>query len=337
MKKYDITYTREDINSLIVLTPQIKSEPVILDEEKDFFMRKAKSYISKINITELKQSETLTDFVDLDSKNTNTHKTIQFNTLHLKPFIKNEKELGILLFSTIRIKDKITEDDIIKFPMKYTTLRFIPVKKGYDTLYISDSESTIGLVKEFLESKNKKGKKYKFSKSFDNFCVEDSFLPNKAKNYLKIKKNFYNYPAVCFRISNLDKFLEWVSLKINRKVELPSVEEWSYIATNAKTTKYCWGNQTVDQLIEDEEKPENIVYTEDMSMQIKKVKTFEASLTGIYDMCGNVYELVKDDKDEIMVKGNSYTSFVQKSDGYPEVFSDDLNLDTGLRLFYKKE
>jgi hypothetical protein len=327
--RYNINLTPKNITNMIIISPKIYSERVYLGEEREYVHRKVKSYISKINITDLQQSETLTNFTDLSSKTKNVHKTVKFETLHILPYIDKNNKIGLFVFSSISIKEELSDSDIVKIPFKYTTLNFIPVKQGYKTIFVGDSEVTLGLVKEFL--KGKKTKKY-----FDTYCIEDSELPEEAKDFKNIDKEYYNYPAVCFKVDKIDKFLKWVGKKAQRDIVIPQFDDWKYIATNSDSSDYCWGNKSLDELIEDEEKPENIYFEDsDDSTTIKEVKKFPKSKTGVYDMCGNIYEMVYFDG-ELSFAGNSYSSYIAKSDAEPEAYNDDINPSLGLRLFYIK-
>ena len=53
-------------------------------------------------------------------------------------------------------------------------------------------------------------------------------------------------------------------------------------------------------------------------------------------MCGNVFELTKDEG-ELTYKGNSFSSYIEVSIGEGEVYSQDINSNLGLRLFYIKD
>ena len=135
------------------------------------------------------------------------------------------------------------------------------------------------------------------------------------------------------KVEKVEEFLRWLSNKIQQELIIPSVVDWSYVASNKNQTKYCWGNETMKQLKENGLIPENINYNDEGNTTLKKVKQYKSSKLGIYDMCGNTHELVKDGE-VFMVKGNSYKSDIEKSDEAPMDFGYDLGPMLGLRVFY---
>ena len=330
LKPYNIPLTRETIGVISIVTPKLYSEAVDLNEEKEYINRKVKSYISKLNVSDLKQSETLIDYSDLTSTTKKKHKSIKFETVHFLPYLDKNNQIGLFLFASISIKEELDDDDILEFKFKYDTVKFIPIKKGYKTLFVAQKEVTLGIVKEFLESNS-------FKKSFDQYCIDESYLPEEAKNYKKVSQEFYQYPAVCFKVDNIQKFISWVSKKTKRDIVIPNREDWAYVASNSKTTNYCWGNMEPEELIEEDSLPENI-YIEgiDLESTITKTASYPKSLNGFYDMCGNVFELVLEDGD-LAYKGNSFSSYIEKSTDEAERYSDDINSNLGLRLFYIKD
>lgn len=327
---YNIPITKETIGNVTLLSPKVYSETVQYKEELDFLNRKIKSYVSSVDVTEVKQLETLIDFSDLSSTTKNKHKSVKFETIHTLPFLDKNNKMGLLVFSSISLKDEITDDDLLEFEFENSTMKFIPVKKGYSTLFVAQTELTLGVVKEFL--KRKRTKKY-----FDQYCIDNSFLPEEAKDFKNTPEEFYEYPAVCFKIDKIDDFVSWISKKTQRDMIIPTVEDWSYVASNSGTTDYCWGNQTPEDLEDDGELPENIyLSTNENDSTILPVASFEPSLSGVYDMCGNIFELTLQDG-EFMYKGNSFSSYIELSDGMAEYYSDEVNYNIGLRLFYKKD
>jgi len=110
------------------------------------------------------------------------------------------------------------------------------------------------------------------------------------------------------------------------------------VASNSDTTDYCWGNATPDDLLDEGKKPENIYIDglDEEESTIQKVALYPKSKSGIYDMCGNVFELVIQDG-ELGYKGNSFSSYIEMADGEAESYEDDVNPTLGLRLFYLKD
>ncbi|MCW8838146.1 MAG: SUMF1/EgtB/PvdO family nonheme iron enzyme [Thiovulaceae bacterium] len=325
---YSISINLDELEKMVIITPKLYSEHVALGEEKEFILRKTNSYLSKISVSQVQQSETLNSAYDLKTKNLNTTKLIEYESIHIYPFVKG-KELATLIFSVVELEDKISSDDYVVKNMKYSTIEFVPVNKGFKTIFASTTEVTLGIVKEFLET-------HKQRKYFDSFCIDDSTLPDEAKDFSNIYEDFYEYPAVCFKVEKIDEFIEWISTKINKKVKIPTPDEWSYVASNSNSSDYCWGNDTLEELNLDEVQPENIYYENNEDTFIKPIKQFEKSRLGMYDMCGNVHEFVKDGN-TLMIKGNSYISFIENSNAPAQEYTPELNTMIGIRVFYTKE
>ena len=322
---YGIDLNPDDLEKLVIITPKLYSSYVELGEEKDFVKRKIKSYLSKLTITELAQSETLTNMIDLKTKNLSKSKLIEYESIHFLPFVQGN-ELATLIFGVIKLEDKISEDDLVKKDLKYSSFEFVPIKKGYKTIFASTTEVTLGSVKEFLES-------HRINKYFDKYCIEDSTLPDGAKDFKNLSEEFYDYPAVCFKVQRAEEFMEWLGKKVGKQLRFATPDEWSYVASNANSSEYCWGNATLDELNEDGRKPENIYYKDSQDTFLQPIKKYEKSQLGIYDMCGNVHELVKKG-DQFMIKGNSYISFIESSNAPALEYDDTLNSMIGIRPFY---
>lgn len=327
-KTYNIDLNTNELEKLIVLTPKVFSESVAIGEEKEFIQRKLKSYLSKVNISELQQSETLTNMYDLSTKNLSKQKLIEYKSIHFLPFLKGQ-ELSVLVFGVIDLEDNISEDDHVVKDLQYTSLEFVPVKKGFKTIFASTTEVNLGIVKEFLETN-------KFHKYFDSYCLEDSFLPEEVKDFRDIGEEYFDYPAVCFKPEMVEEFMEWMSERLDKKIVLVSSEDWSYVASNANSSKFCWGNESLNELNLEELQPENIYYENGENTSITPVKQFSKSRIGMYDMCGNVHELVKDNG-IIAIKGNSYISYIEESTALAMEYEDGLSPATGIRAFYIKE
>ncbi len=327
-KEYDIRFNFDELDKLVIISPKIYSEIVDLGEEKEFILRKAKAYINKITINNLTQSETLTDLTDLATKNSDLQKMIEFESIHIMPFVK-DKKLSLFMFSIIEIEEKITEENYVKKEFKYATLEFVPIKREYKTIYALNTEITLGLMKEFLETRRE-------NKYFDKYCLEDSTLPEEAKVITTVTPEYYNYPAVCYKLERIDEIVEWISEKTDKELVIPDVTDWSYIASNANSSDYCWGNHSIKTLNEDGVKHENIYHEDEVDTKIEPVKSYSKSILGMYDMGGNVHELVKS-KSTYMIKGNSFISYIERSNAPAIEYEESLSPSLGLRLFYIKE
>jgi hypothetical protein len=318
------------IGNLIVFEPKIYVENIDYKEEKDFIKRKVRSYISKISINEIKRLDILKNFDDLSSKTEKLYKTIKFNSIHILPFNANNNQLGILIFATASIKSAINEEDFVNIKLKYTNIKFIPLRIESKIIYLAQTETSLGIIKEFLEDK-----KESFEEYFDDFCVEDSTLPDDAKDFNHIGSDFYDYPAICFRVEKIDDFLRWFSKKSHKNVKIPPFSKWSYAATNGGINNYCWGDEEA-KAISKQKRPENIFIDESEDTQIKKIKLYPKSKSGFYDLCGNVFELVTDEQGKLAIAGNSYSSYIVKSKNAIDNYNEEATSSLGIRFFYEE-
>ncbi len=324
-KYYSISINLDELEKLVIITPKLYSEHVALGEERDFVLRKTRSYLSKISVSQVQQSETLSASYDISTTNLNKTKLVEYESIHIFPFVKG-KELAALIFGVIELEDKVSSEDYITKELKYASLEFVPVKKGFKTIFASTTEISLGVVKEFLETN--KQRKY-----FDSYCIDDSTLPDEAKDFANVSEEYYGYPAVCFQLERIDEFLAWLSEKVGKKIEFPSADDWSYVASNSNSSDYCWGNDTLEELNLDEARPENIYYENGEDTYLQPIKKFKKSKLGMYDMCGNIHEFVIE-SGQLMIKGNSYISYIENSNAPAQEFSSDLNTMTGIRAFY---
>ena len=332
LKPFKIKYPKDNNVEFRVITPKMYSENVELGEEGEFILRKIKSYLKKIDVSEVSQSETLKDAYDLSANTKNISKTLSFQTINFYPYIQNNGKMGLLIFASVKIKEDVSEDDIIEVPLKYAVIRFVPIKKGNNTIFVAQDEISIGVVKQYLQtSKNKNF----FKKNFDKYCIEDSTLPEEAWDFKNVDTKYYDYPAVCYNIEKIPKFIKWLSKVTDKDIYIPTFDDWVYVATNSQSTKYPWGDKSVEELAEDDERVENIYYPDSKDVSISKIRTFTKSLSGIYDLGGNLFELVMFE-DEYYYKGNSFSSFIEETDGEPSEYESDLGASIGLRVFYKE-
>ena len=173
---------------------------------------------------------------------------------------------------------------------------------------------------------------------FDPYCIEDSTLPEEAKNFKTLKKKYYKYPAICFKTEDdkIQKLLKWLSKKTKRDIVIPTLDQWSYVATNKGSTDYCLGDEEVEDLADSDRRYENILMDlDDDPDKILKVASFAPNKDiKVYDMCGNLYEMVDVDG-EIMYVGNSYSSYIVKSSEVEaEDITEEVGPSLGLRVFY---
>jgi len=120
---------------------------------------------------------------------------------------------------------------------------------------------------------------------------------------------FDNYPVVNISKKNAEDFCEWFSIKLStlypelkfNKFRLPLKSEWMYAASGGNAENlYGWdGNDTISKK-SCEMANYKIMY--DNSMFTVKVDTYKPNLFGLYNMSGNVSEMVSDE--DIAMGGN---------------------------------
>jgi formylglycine-generating enzyme required for sulfatase activity len=98
-----------------------------------------------------------------------------------------------------------------------------------------------------------------------------------------------NRPAIHVSWTDAKAFADWLSTGSGRRFRLPSEAEWEYAARGGTTTLYWWGD-----------KPDpNMANTaadqgRDTFPDTAPVGSFPANPVGLYDVLGNVWELVED-------------------------------------------
>jgi formylglycine-generating enzyme required for sulfatase activity len=91
-------------------------------------------------------------------------------------------------------------------------------------------------------------------------------------------------------------YAEWLSQKTGKKFRLPSEAEWQYAARAGTTTEYYWGNE-IDRNFANYGKDECCglhASGADKWLGAAPVGQFPPNKFGLYDMLGNVSEIVQD-------------------------------------------
>lgn len=85
-----------------------------------------------------------------------------------------------------------------------------------------------------------------------------------------------------------NEFLPWLNSKTGRNYRLPTEAEWEYAARAGSTTRYPWGAEP------DCSKARYGYVSDDCGKPVKtkEVKTFPPNAFGLFDMIGNVWEMV---------------------------------------------
>ena len=98
-----------------------------------------------------------------------------------------------------------------------------------------------------------------------------------------------NQPVVCVDWNDAQAYTKWLSKKTGKHYRLPSEAEWEYAARAGTSTIYYWGKDI----------GQNNANCADCGSQwdgkqTSPVGSFAPNVFGLYDMSGNVWELVED-------------------------------------------
>ena len=98
------------------------------------------------------------------------------------------------------------------------------------------------------------------------------------------------FPVLYVNWEDAKAYVEWLSRKTGYKYRLLSESEWEYVARAGTTTRYWWGDEIGRNRL-------NCYDTHDCGDSYERrapVGSFSANPFGLYDMHGNVLELVED-------------------------------------------
>lgn len=98
-----------------------------------------------------------------------------------------------------------------------------------------------------------------------------------------------NQPVVCVNWSDAQAYAKWLSKKTGKQYRLPSEAEWEYAARAGTTTAYYWG----DDIGQNNANCHGCGSQWD-GKQTAPAGSFAPNAFGLYDMSGNVWELVED-------------------------------------------
>ena len=113
-----------------------------------------------------------------------------------------------------------------------------------------------------------------------------------------------NHPVVCVSLNDAYAYIDWINKETSSNYSLPSEAQWEYAARSGSTTDYHFGNSKSDLCLYAnvyDEVGKNInrygwrsAPCDDGEAKSSKVGKYKASLFGLYDMHGNVWEWVED-------------------------------------------
>ena len=132
-------------------------------------------------------------------------------------------------------------------------------------------------------------------------CVGDGACPD-----LGIDMSIKDFPVTGVNLEDIDKYIEWYSKRSGELVDLPSMEEWSFIAGNHGSTRK-------QKLFDDPRMAWATNY--DMTKQVGDVPlksrgSYGVNNHGIYDIKGGVWEWSKTCVPNIFKQSTSYNACV---------------------------
>ena len=169
----------------------------------------------------------------------------------------------------------------------------------------------------------------------DNQAIESSLCKGLAE--MIIQQN-NNHPVVCVTLDDIQVYAQWLTEKNNNYVfSLPTEAEWEYSCRNrGKNIKYSWGDQTP---VAQKSHPYGARF-DDKSFGAVAVGSYRSNDSGLFDMCGNVWEWCLDDiriDTSYILKGGSWLKFERDiTCSSRETYdTDKRGADVGFRLVCK--
>lgn len=111
-------------------------------------------------------------------------------------------------------------------------------------------------------------------------------------------------PVICVSWKEAQAYVEWLTKKTGHDYRLPSESEWEYAARAGSETTDYWGNSQADaciyangaDLTMQEHFPEQVAAQpcHDGFVYTAPVGSFRSNAFGLYDMLGNVFEMLAD-------------------------------------------
>ncbi len=229
--------------------------------------------------------------------------------------------------------------------------------KQMSAFMMSKTEISNGQYRAFLADLKLKGELDKYAIAIYDSTVWNVSYYEPYMNYYNWHPAYKNYPVVGVSKAGAELYCQWLTEKINTqlagkskvKVMIPTSEQWLYAArSGSKGTDYSWGGNSLQNIrrqqlcnyrnigaesihwnddkkqfeIELSKSYDILSYLSDNASITAPVKSYFETTLGLYNMNGNVAELVSD-ADKAMggswnsvgydVRNESFVSFQQPS------------------------
>jgi formylglycine-generating enzyme required for sulfatase activity len=104
------------------------------------------------------------------------------------------------------------------------------------------------------------------------------------------------HPVTCVNWNDAQAYVTWLAKKTSRQYRLPTISEWEYACYGGNQTKYCGGDDI------------NAVawYKDNSGNQTHPVGQKQANGYGLYDMSGNVRQLIDNEQGGYTTRGSGW-------------------------------
>ncbi len=103
-----------------------------------------------------------------------------------------------------------------------------------------------------------------------------------------------NHPVAYVSWQDAQGYVKWLSQETGQSYRLPSEAEWEYAARAGSTTKHYWGNNPSGRYANIAKFDSGGYIIDDGNRVAAPVGSLQPNQFGLYDMSGNVWELVED-------------------------------------------
>ena len=131
------------------------------------------------------------------------------------------------------------------------------------------------------------------------FAEYDRYLQatGKEKHFIGgvSKPRIHSHPVYHVDKHDAQDYVKWLSQETGQRYRLPSEAEWEYAARAGSTTDFYWGNNYSDSVRDaDIVRYANTGSEDDGFIGLAPVGSLQPNQFGLYDMSGNVAEMVED-------------------------------------------
>lgn len=172
------------------------------------------------------------------------------------------------------------------------------------TFRLSRYETTVGQFRQFVDATG-----YQTGSDCWKLAANDWGIENGKVGWNSpVNAPTEYHPVMCVSWSDAHAYLEWLSKQTGRHYRLPSEAEWEYAARARSDSRYPFGDNPADlcrfanvfdhagkaAITRITGKTRDAIACDDQAELTTVVGMYQANAFGLYDMLGNVSELVED-------------------------------------------